>query len=94
MPRTGRAAPGTRGYRALTPAALMTRADSTASGSPTRFNSAAVIPERAALQAIGHRYVLRLESNPGGLGLQQQQLREVVFGHATTDERLHNIVRE
>lgn len=75
-------------------AALMPLADATISESTNCLSSAGVMPERTALQAIGHRYVLRLESNPGGLGLQQQQLGEVVFGHATTDERLHDIVRE
>src|SRR3989441_9083069 len=36
-------------------------------------------------QSVVHRHIFRLQLHARGLGLQQQQLREILFRHAATD---------
>src|SRR5215472_6212739 len=46
------------------------------------------------VKAIAHGHVLRDKLQSRCFGLQQQQLGEVLLGHAAPDQRLHDIARE
>src|SRR6266542_7068186 len=48
----------------------------------------------SSTQSVAHRNIFGNELNAGRLGFEQQQLREVLFGHAMSDQCLHDVARD
>src|SRR5205823_5860052 len=48
----------------------------------------------SSTQSIADRHILGDELDAGCLGFEQQQLRKVLFGHAVSDQGLHDVARD
>src|SRR5438046_3317444 len=48
----------------------------------------------SSTQSVAHRYIFGSQFDAGCFGLEQQQLREVLFGHSVSDQCLQDIARD
>jgi len=48
----------------------------------------------SSTESVADRHIFGNELDAGRLGFEQQQLREVLFGHAVSDQCLHDVARD